>query len=318
MIPRFIKHNLDHTKCDPMFSCPQVSLIEDSIPSITAMKKNFHKIYESSKAEENHSKSSNSVRIATYNVHYWTDLYEKPSFDKILKDIAIINADILCLQEVSFDRTKFNPYNYDQLMGKFRDMGYCDYVEVYGSQYLGSRFGNLILSRCKMDNKLWGTLHKGNVKVRRGYCLASFKDLNVDVCCVHLDVFDESGDTRRKQLEEMLKLVSAPRENLIICGDFNSIRKQDYEPKRLNTIINHDHLRGIVTDTQTLQKLDELNYKTSFEHAQKKSDCTVWSCRAIDHIFLHSNCPYKIVKSEVHYTINSDHFAIYADINKLV
>src|SRR2546425_13350751 len=121
-------------RCDPLYNRPP-SLITQTPPlTKVALKRQFHTLYEKNQADNQRTneKKSKAIRVATFNVHYWTDLYDKASADKILSDLVKINADILCLQEVSFDRTRYNPYTYAQLMEKFKQMGYCDSVEVDG------------------------------------------------------------------------------------------------------------------------------------------------------------------------------------------
>ena len=263
---------------------------------------------------DHHTKKG--LRIATYNIHYWSDLYESANFDNIISDIIKINADILCLQEVSFDYTRFNKKTHIQVMEKFKEIGYVDSLSVYGSNYIGSRYGNMILTREPMIKKSQGLLIKGNGKVKRGYCLASIKSgkSNVEVCCVHLDVFDETGITRHKQLSELLTIIGAPKNNLIICGDFNSMRTQDYSVQELNKIIQNDTARKATTDTETLKQMTTYGYHSCFDHLKSPSpSCTVWSGRAIDFIFVPMDFIYNITKSEVFYTINSDHYAIYTD-----
>jgi len=54
-------------------------------------------------SETNHlsSKPHNSFRLATYNIHYFTDIYEQVSkFDEIMNDIDVMNVDCIGLQEI--------------------------------------------------------------------------------------------------------------------------------------------------------------------------------------------------------------------------
>ena len=65
------------------------------------LKKNYLKHIDQKKYFLKNKKKGN-LRLATYNIHYWTDVWENNTLDKILKDIKYINADIICLQEVIF------------------------------------------------------------------------------------------------------------------------------------------------------------------------------------------------------------------------
>src|SRR6185312_4684397 len=86
------------------------------LSSISQMKQSFHNVCEHNRAANISIKDHLNCRIATYNIHYWTDLNDNPSFDRIFDDIKAIDADILCLQEVSFDITKYNHYTHNQLI----------------------------------------------------------------------------------------------------------------------------------------------------------------------------------------------------------
>ena len=48
------------------------------------------------------TKNNKKLRIATYNIHYWTDVFENNRMKNIIKDIEYINADFVFLQEVIF------------------------------------------------------------------------------------------------------------------------------------------------------------------------------------------------------------------------
>src|SRR5438128_815579 len=142
-LKRIISEHKVTTDCDPLYAFPpSPTSPTHQCPSVTTLKRQFHILYEKNLENKVTEKKANTLRIATFNIHYWTDLYDKSSVDKLINDITLINADLICLQEVSFDQTKYNPYNYEQLMKTFKRLGYQDSVEVYGSQYLGGRFGN--------------------------------------------------------------------------------------------------------------------------------------------------------------------------------
>lgn len=267
-------------------------------------------------------KCTGIARIATYNIHYWTDLYDKPAADKILSDINKINADVLCLQEVSFDRTMFNHYNYDQLIKKFSDMGYLYSIEVYGSRYLNAKYGNMIFSKWPITNIKSGSLPLGQTKVMRAYCMGKIIHLDLNICCLHLDVFDETGRTRTEQINKLIMELNMPSDNLIICGDFNCIRQEELTLNKdqlainkMNQIIEDDLKRGIKTDISTLLNLNKIGYQTCFDQSKQQNPySTVWSGRTIDFIFVPHDFIYEVDKSYIYHTINSDHCSIYMDI----
>jgi endonuclease/exonuclease/phosphatase family metal-dependent hydrolase len=312
-----------HTKLSQRFRWPKVLSkknedsevdVEVDLLSKSSMKQRFHHLYEQNKIENAVIRSSSDHRVATYNIHYWTDLYDHANADRILDDIKAIDATILCLQEVSFDRTKYNPYTYDQLMNQFASMGYIDHIEVFGSQYLGARYGNLILSKVPMTKKDAGLLYKGQVRVKRGYCMTEIASLDVTICCLHLDVFDETGKTRNQQLMQLLNILDLSNPNLIICGDFNCLRKADYSTPFFDRLVASDQHRNAVTDTTTLEYLRKNHFHTCFDHCRQPSPkCTVWSNRVIDFIFVPHKYTKEITNCGLYYTVNSDHFGVYMD-----
>jgi endonuclease/exonuclease/phosphatase family metal-dependent hydrolase len=290
------------------------------LPYITPSKSSSIKLYQSlcetqkNTIDLSRTQNQSSFRIATYNVHCWADVYNKPNFDNIFADIKDLDSDILCLQEVCFDKNQYNPHKYDDLIAKFKEIGYVDHVEVQGSWYLSSRYGNMIFSREAITNKRVIVLPIGQARVKRACCFGNIEKYGIEVCCVHLDVFDDSGETRRLQLAKLLKSIHDPK-STVICGDFNAMRASDYSRERLDSIIESDLHRGSKTDVDTLEILESHNYLNCFDHSSQKSpESTVWSGRAVDFIFANVNFIKKFIRSQVYYTIQSDHYALFADI----
>src|SRR3989338_7658060 len=69
-------------------------------------------------------KDEKNIRIGTYNIHYWTDILEKENFEGIINEIEKINADVMCLQEVSFGKTRYNKKGEKEIEEIFLKMGY--------------------------------------------------------------------------------------------------------------------------------------------------------------------------------------------------
>jgi hypothetical protein len=85
-----------------------------------------------------HKKNNKTLRIATYNVHFWTDALGSAGsgpgdVEGILKTIEDINPDILLLQEANWGKnTAGNPWlskkvqnmTFDELKQRFEKLGY--------------------------------------------------------------------------------------------------------------------------------------------------------------------------------------------------
>ena len=77
------------------------------------------------------AKDKDILRIMTYNVHFWTDVNEIPNIDKILQDIKTINPDIVCLNEVTLGKTKYNNKDIIELFEKLHYDGDTDPSLIY-------------------------------------------------------------------------------------------------------------------------------------------------------------------------------------------
>lgn len=276
----------------------------------------LNKFYEISSIHFNNKCVKNGIRIASFNIHYWSNWKEEPCVDKILDDINEIDADIICLQEVSFGKTFYNKYTFDELLSRFKEMGYIDFVEIKCCNWKNAKYGNMILSKLPLSDKKSGFLYQGNTKIKRGYCLAYVPILDIHVCCVHLDVFDESGKTREIQLAELIDKIKNIKDKLILCGDFNCTRIQDYNESHFIKIKQDDLLRNVNIDIFTLKQCENINFVSSFDIINKKyPHSTVWSDRIVDYIFIHKIFPYNIIDTNLYTTTNSDHFALYMTFN---
>jgi endonuclease/exonuclease/phosphatase family metal-dependent hydrolase len=70
-----------------------------------------------------YSKPKHTIRLATYNVHYWSDPYQNHNIDNILSTIHELGADILAIQEALM------PYNSATDSNKLSLMGYEDEIQ---------------------------------------------------------------------------------------------------------------------------------------------------------------------------------------------
>jgi endonuclease/exonuclease/phosphatase family metal-dependent hydrolase len=65
--------------------------------------------------------SSNNIRIMLYNVHFWTNCEEKNSMKEIINVIQKVNPDILCINEATIGKTKYNDYDVSYEIEKIAD-----------------------------------------------------------------------------------------------------------------------------------------------------------------------------------------------------
>ena len=109
------------------------------------------------------------------------------------------------------------------------------------------------------------------------------------IFCTHLDVHDESGLTRRRQVEEIMK-VAEEREvgGHMIAGDFNSVRKRDYDSVIWSIMEQQNADRGLgLVVTQVAEALDGRGYDDAFDIlGLDPPTATVWSLRRVDFLML--------------------------------
>ena len=164
-----------------------------------------------------------SLKLLTINVHKGVGLWRRPILKHLREAVAMVGADIVCLQEVRGGTPAAVP-QYEALADGLWPQ------HAYGRNAAGptSDHGNAVLSR-------WPILFTRNHDVTvpgdeaRGllHCVLALPGLAQDLqlICVHLGLRESH---RRLQLGQLLDLVgtvpdSAP---LIVAGDFNDWRQR--------------------------------------------------------------------------------------------
>jgi hypothetical protein len=86
-------------------------------------------------------KLESGIRIPPYNVHYFTDVNEKPSIDNIVEDIKDLNPDILALQKVTFGYTRFTEDKYIiKMLNEYDLISFCNTVLSWLKHLIGTLF----------------------------------------------------------------------------------------------------------------------------------------------------------------------------------
>lgn len=239
------------------------------------------------------------LRLMTFNVHLWTDLYHKPNIDRVKKLIIESNSDIVGLQEaVSFKRSATNIYD-----EYFKDTEYKYYAVC------NPRYGiNMILSKHPIQSTKVVNLGKTIGHNENRYALyVTIK--NINIVLTHLDVYDESEITRLNQIKTILDY-NRNYDNIILMGDLNSLKQDDYTNTRWKAINDSDKKRGLTTQVMVTNLINENGYTDSLGCV----DVSVWSMRRVDYIYFSKNYPCKIVNSFTIPTLISDHFPVVCDI----
>jgi endonuclease/exonuclease/phosphatase family metal-dependent hydrolase len=124
----------------------------------------------------------------------------------------------------------------------------------------------------------------------------------------------------------------------LLLGDFNALRRADYADTRWAYFVEHDAKRGVfylfLSSFQLVTfeffKVDALSYATSLIEENDFVDsfainnvpspqCTTWSARRVDYIYLNQNfksqdSKLKVVGSYIYHDTASDHIPVIVDL----
>ena len=218
-----------------------------------------------------------------------------------------MNPDVIVLEEVNWPLSKYRSSD-KAIRSKLYSMKLFYYVYTEGLE-------NIVASKYPFEsininlgvfNREYrhALLCKFDCDVYQGYFIGT-----------HLDVYDNSGLTREKQINMILSKVDK-NEKVIIAGDFNSLRSQDYSVIQLNRIVDEDTERGVETVEEVIPILEGCGYIDSFISAYlKPPTVTVWSNRRVDYIY-GKNISFKyskVVDALDFKKSASDHYLVWAD-----
>ena len=138
----------------------------------------------------------------------------------LLKDTA---PDIIALQEAdgpSFWSGNFNHVEYLGSRSEFSHSVQASHVDGMGLSY-----GTALMSRLDLSNPQAVTFDPSLSPVPKGFVVSTInwpgnKDIDIDVISVHLDFMSKS--IRGKQAEELVAIVRARNNPVIIMGDLNT------------------------------------------------------------------------------------------------
>jgi len=266
-----------------------------------------------------HVKNDKTVRIATYNVHMWENPQRESNYDKILKVIKVINADILVLQEVKlFDTAKIN--------ADFAQMGYQP--GVFQRTWGNSQFGNMLFSKYPYARQPIMQHYKVDEwrDEKRGFMHATIMlpyNQKIFVYGTHLDVWDNTEKHRLAEIKELLKHTEhkSKHANVVLAGDFNAVRQKDYEysigDKKVWDLLVAEDIRrtGMPTPTDALNLVEHYGFVDSFTRGGLAGPkFTVWPGKVVDFLYLNKGWALPVVGSYVYYDAASDHIPVIMDV----
>lgn len=246
-------------------------------------------------------KANQTIRFLTFNVHMWKNFNNKIKYAEILEVIKDSNADIIGLQEAMlYDKNIAQKYKKD-----FEKLG-CKYCvicnEKYGINMLFSKFPIISSKIVKLKQDPIQKLHR--------YAIIANIDIGeqINVVVTHLDVYDESEQTRLDQIHTIInELNKSTITQTIIMGDFNSLRFGDYSQDDWNRITTHDLKRNVTSMTLVTDYLEQQKFTTN------DISMSVWANRRVDYIYT-KKLVHPITMCCTYPTDVSDHYPVYMDI----
>jgi|688.fasta_scaffold334558_2 endonuclease/exonuclease/phosphatase family metal-dependent hydrolase len=251
-------------------------------------------------------KNKKSVRIMTYNVNNWKNTDDEYTLKEIFDVIKDSDSDIVLFNEAMFFTNKIREdFNLIQQKSKYK------YIEM-----CSTKFGiNIILSVFPIKEKKVICLGKDPIRKINRYAIKASIDIgkkeNLNIILTHLDVFDETEDTRLKQIKMIYDNIDT---KYIIIGDLNSLRKDDYDENEWKKMIKNDKLRNIELQNKVADFIESKNFVDSFVSINKSIQVSVWSMRRVDYFYIGKDFTHKLIDSNVYYTDKSDHLPLYIDI----
>ena len=289
--------------------------------------------------------NDNELIFGTFNVHYWTDVYENDKLSEIIEDIEQLNADVLVLQEVILGDITIN----DQLIEgstvieELKKIGYqkqilCNTVPSWwnvpygnlmlihdrvsdvfcGGKYVCPGFNeeNYTFPKSRTSCKVSGK-HDGTTETR---CYIKveipFGNRNLSIYGTHLDVANE--DLRRDQIDLIIKNADECARNgksVIIMGDFNTIDSNQY--KNDHTIM--ENFRNIGQNIfLVIKHLQDHDYQDVFDLGKvHPPEMTSWNNTRVDFIFTKNVNRSEFVDAGIYMTSNSDHVPVFLTLRSL-
>lgn len=290
----------------------------------------------------NHRANVTMFRVCCFNVHFWTDAYEKPNYQKIIQDILAIDADILLLNEVVFgafqhEGQHINANFAEDLQSVYPKVVFCNVVPSWFSAPYGNamlihqRVAHLCASDlcAEMDEEIFTipkprlatNMYKGVVETR---CFIRLKILDqLLIYGVHLDVYDKDDSIRTENIRAVMNDASQHDcKHVLILGDFNTLREDDYEaqPDRLSRIKKNYTNAGQTWKFNVVNVLRKHGYHDVFQLCPSKQipPFTAWNMTRVDFIFANEALMEKwqgqsTTTPFVYVTQSSDHLPVVLD-----
>jgi endonuclease/exonuclease/phosphatase family metal-dependent hydrolase len=287
------------------------------------------------------AKISEKLKIICQQQNIFSNSKITPIFDVI----DSLNADILILEEVSshkipgrmemeeFEDYKKILFSLGYIYGLEQNTSYED-LQFFGNTIITNNmkdfkaspngpFGNWIISKLPFIQnpivKHFDNQHKYAHESRcYVHCIIQLPNNQIlSVYGTHLDVYNEKELIRFAQITELLDTIRHDNcDNILIAGDFNSIRCEDYTSEQFELIIQENLRRGAPTQTLVANTLKTHGFIDCFTmNNQITPKFTAWAGTTIDFIILKCDTwRLTIDNCYVYFDAASDHLPVVMDL----
>lgn len=258
------------------------------------------------------SPSPSAVRpltLLTYNVHngFIDPTSSTCAFAPIVDWLSVVDADVICFQEVTWTRVSrrhFHETLRDQL--GFAHIAYGNAADLYGNGF----YGQVTASKTPFAAEPVTLPLKDTKHGEERAALFTQHQSGLSIINVHLDVWDRSGEVRVRQLHQIKSLIRQLRSPVLLCGDFNSVRRCDYSQEEWDVICRLHHI-----ETASLDVVGEMGGRDVFDLLDKRLNRThVKISKRIDFLFVIEQGMGKVsVRDARRYDVLwSDHYPLWA------
>lgn len=284
------------------------------------------------------SHDKNTLRVVTYNVHFWQDAREKifsESYNaakSMIGELVEMDADVYLLQEVVYEEGIIQRL-LEELDIPDSQYFFCSET---GNKKGSYSVGNLSLFRVKSkhlykDEHYYHPEQTANDltsdKVPHGRCAVintlrpEGTDKTLQFVNIHLDHTDDSAH-KQQQLEGVLKMMAAdPYHSQIdyqfIGGDFNIPMAKQLSKEKQQALQQEARSRNTEINLHLLELLEKQGYVDSFDHSGiNPPGATTWSLARIDYLFLKllNGSKLHFTGQYLFHTLNSDHNPLVFDM----
>lgn len=260
-----------------------------------------------------HKKNNSTIRLATFNVHMWSDPFGADTYQELVQDIAALHADVLALQEVI-------TFDLGRIIADFMQLGYTHHI-FYGTHTTAAgEFGNMIFSKYPfVGNEVSKTF---NVDMgqpeQRNFIRVQLQLPNgqsMVVYTTHLDVYDDTEQRRVAEVQELLADIARQScKNVVMMGDFNAVRQRDYNPQ-IWQLLQADDMQRIPqlralggVRTGAMRLCDQHGLRDAYDVAQVQHPAwTCWTGKVIDYLLLGRSWTLPVTRCMVLPNVHSDH-----------